>query len=334
MLKPEIMPSGNAFTIGAWEAGSSLTLVPNENYWGPAPKAAEIVLRYIAQDAQAQALQNREVNAIEPQPNPELLAQLDGMEGVEVFTGDEFTFEHYDFNFSNPALQNPDVRRAFALCVPRQQIVDNLIKPLNPNAEVLNNRWFQGFEEGYSDTSGGEYAEVNIPEATTLLEGSGVTLPLQLRVGYRTPNQRRTDQVALLKASCDPVGFEIIDTGVDTFFEVELPEGNFDIAMFAWTGGPNKTGSSSTYQTGGGNNQGNYSNPEVDALIDQINQAIDPADVDELATQVDTILWEDLATIPVFTFPGLEAHTTETSGIEFNPTQSGLTWNIQDWSVV
>ena len=75
------MPSGNAFTISAWEAGSSLTLVPNENYWGPAPKASEIVLRYIAQDAQAQALQNREVNAIEPQPNPELLGQLSGMDG-------------------------------------------------------------------------------------------------------------------------------------------------------------------------------------------------------------------------------------------------------------
>ena len=35
------------------------------------------------------------------------------------------------------------------------------------------------------------------------------------------------------------------------------------------------------------------------------------------------MLWEDLATIPVFTFPALEAHTVETSGIEFNPSQSG-----------
>ena len=104
--------------------------------------------------------------------------------------------------------------------------------------------------------------------------------------------------------------------------------------MFAWTGGPNKTGTSSTYQTGGGNNQGNYSNPEVDELITQINSSTDPADVADLANQVDVILWQDLATIPVFTFPGLEAHTEETQGIEFNPTQSGLTWNIQDWSAV
>ena len=80
---------------------------------------------------------------------------------------------------------------------------------------------------------------------------------------------------------------------------------------------------------------GRYSNPEVDALTDQLNQTIDPDAVVDLATQIDTILWEDLATIPVFTFPGLEAHRLGgIEGIEFNPTQSGLTWNIQDWSVV
>ena len=41
--------------------------------------------------------------------------------------------------------------------------------------------------------------------------------------------------------------------------------------------------------------------------------------MNELANQIDTILWEDLATIPVFTFPGLEAHTIETVGHRVQP---------------
>ena len=183
------------------------------------------MLRYIAQDAQAQALQNGEVNAIQPQPNPELLGQLSGMDGVEVFTGDEFTYEHYDFNFLNPSLQNFDVRQAFALCAPRQQIVDNLIIPLNPNAEVLNNRWFHIFETGYHRHSGGLYDEVDIEEATALLEGSGVPLPLQhpRRLPHPEPTPHRPGRPA--QGELRPAGFQTIDAGVDTFFEIELNPG-------------------------------------------------------------------------------------------------------------
>ena len=196
------------------------------------------------------------------------------MDGVEVFTGDEFTYEHYDFNFLNPSLQNFDVRQAFALCVPRQQIVDNLIIPLNPNAEVLNNRWFQSFEAGYTDTSGGLYDEVDIEEATALLEGSGVPLPLQVRVGYRTPNQRRTDQVALLKASCDQVGFEIIDAGVDTFFEIELNRGQLRRRHVRLDRRPQQDrGRRAPTRPAVATTTASTRNPEVDELIAQINRA-------------------------------------------------------------
>ncbi len=113
--------------------GQSITLVPNENYWGT---GAEVV-----GDRDALHRPGRPgPGAAEPRgqrhraaaATPSCSASSTGMDGVEVFTGDEFTFEHYDFNFLNPTLQNPDVRQAFALCLPRQQIVDNLIMPLNP----------------------------------------------------------------------------------------------------------------------------------------------------------------------------------------------------------
>jgi len=336
-LKPEIMPSGDAFNIGSWEAGQSLTLVPNEAYWGPPPQLDEIVILLLADTAQAQALANQEIQAMDPQPNADLLAQLEGIEGATVETGEAFTFEHFDFNFNNDALKNRDVREAFAKCLPRQQMVDELIKPLNPEAEVLNSRWFEGFEPGYEDTSGGAYDEVDIEGATALLEGAGVELPLQLRIGWlndpEAPNLRRANEVALAKQSCDQAGFEIVDSGTATFFDVELPEGNYDIAMFAWAGSALKTGSSSTYQKGGGNNLGNYNNEDVNTLIKELNTELDPARVEELANEIDTILWEDLATIPVFTFPNLLAYSENAGGLVANPAQNGLTWNAEQWTV-
>ena len=60
-----------------------------------------------------------------------------------------FTYEHFDFNFQRPLFQDKAVREAFALCAPRQEIVDTLIKPLNPDAVILNNRCYYPFQEGY-----------------------------------------------------------------------------------------------------------------------------------------------------------------------------------------
>jgi peptide/nickel transport system substrate-binding protein len=103
--------------------------------------------------------------------------------------------------------------------------------------------------------------------------------------------------------------------------------------MFAWAGSPLVTGSSAIYQTGGGSNYGNYSNKEVDKLISQLNQTTDPDAQKQIIIQMETILWDDLATIPVFAFPGIVAYDANATGVEYNATQAGLTWNMQDWNV-
>ncbi len=331
-LKPEISPSGGPYDISDWKAGQSLTLTRNEKYWGPPAQADRIVFRYIPQDAQAQALANQEIQAMDPQPNPDLVAQLGQISGITVVNGEQYTYEHVDFNFKNPDLAIREVREAFAKCLPRQQIIDTLIKPQNPEAIILNNRWIPSFEAAYEDTSGGKYDTVDIEGAKALLEKAGKT-GLSLRIGYRSPNPRRTNQVELIKASCEQAGFKITDAGSETFFRDELPSGNFDIALFAWQGGPNKTGASSTFVTGGGNNQQSYSNPKVDELIKQLNAAVDKDEQLKLANEIDTILWEDLATIPIFTFPGILAYSNTVKNIEYNPTQSGLTWNAEKWQL-
>jgi peptide/nickel transport system substrate-binding protein len=335
-LKPEIMPSGGPLAIDAWEAGSSLTLVPNPSYWGT-PANGPVTIRYIAEEAQAQALANGEINAMDPQPTPDLLAQLNGLDGVVVETGNQYTWEHFDFNFLNPALQNLDVRKAFAKCLPRQQIVANLIQPLVPEAIVLNNRTIQEFESAYVDNSGGEYDEVDIAGAQALLDGSGETLPIDIRIGWfnNGGNQRRTDQIALTVESCNQVeGFNVIDAGSETFFDVELDAGDYDIAMFAWGGSPLKSGQDALYSCGGGINFGGYCNEEADALAAAINQELDAATQLDLANQLDQVLWADLATIPVFSFPGVAAWSDNAENIIYNPSNNALMWNAASWQLV
>jgi peptide/nickel transport system substrate-binding protein len=334
LLDESLIPAAGPLKLGSWEAGSSLTLVPNENYYGTMANG-DVVVRYIAEEAQAQALANGEINAMDPQPTPDLLASLNQTDGVVVEPGPQFVWEHFDFNFTNDALANRDVREAFALCLPRQQMVSNLIDPLSPGAQILNNRYNQEFELTYADASGGAYDQVDLERAQELLDASGVAQPVDIRLGWfdNGGNARRTDQVALTIESCNQIGFNVIDNGSDTFFDVELSAGDWDIAMFAWAGSPLKTGSDQIYRTGGGINFGGYGNPDVDALLDQISQELDPATQADLANQVDAILWEDLVSIPVFSFPGVVAYGDNVDGVVFNPSQNGLTWNASTWQL-
>jgi peptide/nickel transport system substrate-binding protein len=87
------------------------------------------VFRFLEQDQQAQALDNREVDIIDPQPNPDLVNQLQGMAGVVLETGDRSRTSTWTSTCGpgQPVPDNLELREAFALCVPRQRIIDNLI---------------------------------------------------------------------------------------------------------------------------------------------------------------------------------------------------------------
>ncbi len=331
-INPDTMLSGGRLAIGSWEAGASVTLVPNEAYWGT-PAAGDVVVRLIAEEAQAQALANGEISAMDPQPSVDLIGQLEGIDGVTVETGNQYIWEHFDFNFNSDIWDDILVREAFAKCLPRQQMVEALIQPVNPEAEVLNNRWIQPFEDGYQDNSNG-VSELDLEAAQALLDESGIAQPVPVRLGWfdNGGNQRRTDQVALTIESCNQIGFDIQDAGSETFFDVELAAGDWDIAMFAWAGSPLKSGAVSTYQLGSGNNVGNIDIPEMEPLLEELLVTPDPQAQIDLANQIDVLLWENLATIPVFSFPGVVAYSDDVSNVTYNPSQNGLTWNASEWS--
>ena len=60
----------------------------------------------------------------------------------------------------------------------------------------------------------------------------------------------------------------------------------------------------------------------------------DPDEQIELIKQIETILWDDLATIPLFAFPGVAAYDNTVENVQFQPSQSPITWNMQKWDAV
>ena len=131
----------------------TMTFEANPDYtWGPQPHVQTIVYSIIGDPTAAvQAMENEEIDIIQPQATADILTQLEGIadRGVEVIQDDGATYEHIDLAQNNggpfdPAAYGGDaekalaVRQAFLHAVPRQDIVDRLIIPLNENATVRN----------------------------------------------------------------------------------------------------------------------------------------------------------------------------------------------------
>ena len=65
---------------------------------------------------------------------------------------------------------------------------------------------------------GAEYAQPDIAGAKALLAETGKT-GMQVKIGYQTPNPRRTQVVELIADSCGKAGFKVVDEGGEDFFE-------------------------------------------------------------------------------------------------------------------
>jgi peptide/nickel transport system substrate-binding protein len=342
---PAIALSGAWYEISEFNAGQNLILKRNEKYYGTPGLLDEIVFLQVP-DAEQQptALANGDVQVISPQPNSDLVNQLKEITGITTTLSQGLTFEHYDFNQANVHLADINVRKAFSLCIDREEIVSTLIAPINPDATVLNNRMYVPQQPDYKDNSGG--LKRDVAAAKALLEESGYVLGedgvyakdgnrLALRLGRRDPNPRRQSTNELVKEQCAEAGFELTDDPSEDMLSTRLPASDYDVILFAWVATPFPSSNTSIYSAptdGGDQNYNNYVNPELKTKFDAANSELDPAARAEMMNEIDSIIWEDMATLPLFQFQELVANADTVSGVEFNGPQ-GVTWNANEWAV-
>ena len=334
----DITPVTGPYKLDSWEGGESLTITANENYWGTPAATEKIVYRFLDPSTHVQALENRDLDVIEPQATVDTLDQLEGLgDSVTVETGDTLTWEHADFNFEGP-MEDLAVREAFAMCMPRQQIVDNLIAPINPDAVVMNAREVFPFQDNYdevvSESYDGRYDEVDIEGANEKLEEAGITEPINVRVGYAAPNPRRTDQAAMIKSSCDQVDmFEVEDTGSEDFFDPGGPQerGDWEVALFAWAGSGQIASGRNIYHTGGAQNWNSFSSDVVDEAWDKLAGTVDEEVHAEQIPIIEKGLWDELHGMPIFAHPGVVSFQADLENVRQTATQSTVAWNAEQW---
>nr|WP_297425604.1 ABC transporter family substrate-binding protein [uncultured Actinotalea sp.] len=353
----ELYTSNGAYVMSEFVAEQFMTLTANENYQGDRPASIETVtIRWNGDPlGQVQALQNGEVDLISPQSTADVLAALEDLDGIEVETSDEGTYEHVDLQFANggpfdPATYGGDaetakaVRQAFLKTIPREQIVEQLIRPLNPEAEVRNSFTTVPGSPAYDQIAEANgmaeaYAEVDIEGATALLTEAGVTTPVTVRLLFDPNNTRRQNQYELIRQSAEQAGFDVQPYQVQSDWGTDLSNATsfYDAALFGWQSTSTAvTESKANYITGGGNNFYGYSNPQVDELFAQLDVETDADEQARILAEVEALMMEDAFGVTIFQFPGVTAwnpeNITGVSKIAISPTIFQGFWNWQPGS--
>jgi peptide/nickel transport system substrate-binding protein len=244
------------------------------------------------------------------------------------------------FNFESD-YSDVRLRRAVALCVPRKQIVDELVKPVHGKAEPLRTRIVPASDPRYEEVAaaaGGQaYARTDVAESRRLLADAGATGKV-LRVGWyklQNPNERNLRIVELLKQSCGAAGFDVQDVGADSY--EPITERKFDIALVGWDGRPTPAAWSVLLHTPRDDlaafNYGNYHSAAVDGWLDDLAKELDPDRQLRLLKQVEQKLSEDLPTVPLYATPGIVFLGQKVTGVVPNGTLQGLTWDADRWDL-
>lgn len=347
--------SNGAYTIQDFKKDQYIILKANPKYKGERKAPIQTVtIRYIEDPmSQVTALKNGEVDLIGPQASADVRLALDALPNVNKRYGVEGTFEHVDLVFDNkgpfdPASYGGDaakakaVRKAFLTALPRQEIVDKLIKPLNPDAEIRNSHTVlpgtPNYDKMVKENGSADYpADADIDKAKALLAEAGVTAPVTVRFAYNNQNPRRVNELALIKASVEKAGFTITDAGKPatewgTF--LSTGQNSYDASLFGWqTTSTGVAESDANYRATpqrGINNYGHYSNPAVDKALDKLAGSTEPEEQYKLLLEVEQNLWADGFGTTIFQFPAIQAWSKKMSGVEpitISPTIFGGFWN-------
>ncbi|MGW9414449.1 ABC transporter family substrate-binding protein [Arthrobacter cupressi] len=332
---PSLFLSNGPYVVKDVVAEQSLTLVRNKDYnWGPTPHADEIVVRTIGSaPAQVQALKNGEVDIINPQASADTVDQIKALDGVELLQGKQLSYDHLDLNYSGP-FADKDVRTAFMLTVPRKDIVDKIIKKIDPEATPLDSQIFVPAQAAYADSvknnGSSAYQEVDIDKAKQLLAGKTPTI----RIMYNKDNPNRVDAFSLIRESATKAGFKIVDGGLGKAdWSAHLGDGSYDATIFGWiNSGVGVTGTPQIFKTAGGSNFNGLSDPEADKLMDELIVTTDKAKQDELQTKIDAAIWSTSYGLPLFQSPDVKAYSDQITGVTAMPNQTGVWWNVWDWA--
>ncbi|MEU1980395.1 ABC transporter substrate-binding protein [Nocardia sp. NPDC019395] len=331
-------PSSGPYRIESFGLEDGLVLVANERWWGQAPATGRIVVYPKPADLAAR-IEDGSASVVDigagslPETNLDAFSVQNvpsrGIEQVVLNTGGVF--------------ESAAARRAFALCVPRQALYDQLGRSADaPEAGVgvgtSNSRTLQQDSPFYPAATGasGPFAAGDVEGAKAALADAGKD-GMVVRVGYLAPDARRAQTISMIADSCKAAGISVEDAGTPDFTPVRLREGAVDAVLGGPGGAPGPAGSLDGIaaigglRSGSGLNIGQFRNGRFDGITDQLAGEDNSTNQLNLLTEAENLLWAQLPSVPLFATPRTIAFAGGLQNAIAGPTRAGSGWNMDRW---
>ncbi len=291
-------------------------------YWNAAAITIPRITYQIITDSTVR-LANLQSGALEmvQSIDPDDVAAVRRNARLRISISDELGYQSLTINIGNgaraqtPMGQDARVRAAFELALDRQ---------------VINQVVYEGiFTPTAQPVPPGNPLHVaafrpeprNLDRARALLREAGVRTPLAVEMTVpNSPDLRQAAEV--MQAMLREAGFELRINTMEFASSLQAAtRGEFETYLIGWSGRVDPDGNSWTFiHSRGPQNDGRYSNPEVDRLLDAARVEADPAKRRDLYAQIWAIaIRQDRSRIYLWHRKNIVAHTARLSGFTAVP---------------
>ena len=308
-------PSAGPFIVSKIDySAQRIVLNRNARWWGRKPRLNSITFLVLDSSAIIPALQNNAIDAAGVSTLDDMITAERTL-GVVIRSAPAPTWFHFTFNGASGSILSDDKLR-LAICrgIDRQAIVNVVQHGLTDHPTPLDNHVYVVGQVGYQDNSAP--AAYNPNQARKDLDALGWKLngklrerdgkQLVVRDALRdSPAARQIGLVA--QQSLAQIGVKLVlDVKAGTgFFDQYVSVGDFDIVQFGWAGNTFPLSAlTQIYASNGQSNFGKIGSPQLDAKIDQTLSELDENAARDLANQVDTMIWREGFSLPLFQSPG------------------------------
>lgn len=243
---------------------------------------------------------------------------------LRVSVSDELGYQSITFNIGNgpraqtPLGQDARVRAAFELAIDRDAlnrvVYEGMYVPTAQPIPPSNPFHVRDFRP----------EPRNVERARALLREAGVTTPL--RVEMTVPNNPDLRQVGeVVQAMVREAGFDLRLNAMEFASSLQAAvRGDFESYLLAWSGRVDPDGNTWAFiHSRGGQNDGRYANPAVDALLDQARTELDEERRRALYAQIFQIaIRQDRHRVYLWHRKAIVAHVARLQG--FVPVPDGL----------
>lgn len=308
-------PSAGPFIVSSLDRSAQrVVLTRNPKWWGKTPLLDNITFMVLDDAARLPALQNNTIDATGVGSLDQLTVAR-RTDGISIRRASAPMWNHFTINGAEGSiLADKALRRAVAKGIDRQMIANVTQRGLANDPAPLNNHVYVAGQEGYQDNSAvvaydPEQAKRELDDLGWKLNGkfrekNGRQLVIR-DVLYDAQSNRQFAQITQHNLAQIGVKLQLDVKAGGGFFTRYVNVGDFDITQFSWIGDAFPlAGLTQIYASHGEGNYGKIGSPQIDAKIEQTLAELDPAKARALANDVDTLLWDEVFSLPLTQSPG------------------------------